>query len=75
MSQIWKEIAFKNHGVDVNYLQFWVAVFQVLVGFLIAPLNSLTILGTQRIPLNKIPSLISSGAACVLLGRNSITEV
>lgn len=75
LSQIWKEIAFKDRELDVNYMQYWVAVFQVIVGFVIAPLNALPILGPQRIGLDKMPSMITGGSSCLFMGKNSIVEV
>lgn len=75
MSQIWKEIAFKDRELDVNYMQYWVAVFQVIVGFAIAPLNALPFLGSQRVSLNNMVSMMTGGSACLFLGKNSIVEV
>ena len=70
-STIYKEIAFNDVELDVNYLQFWVAVWQFVFGFLLIPLNTLSFLGSQQISWSELPNTLENGFKC-LLGINTI---
>lgn len=72
MSSVYKEIAF-TEDLDVNYLQAWVALWQVIFGFVLAPVNSLKFLGSNAMPLDQIPNALLNGGKC-MVGINSIVE-
>lgn len=71
LSSVYKEVTFNNIDIDVNYLQAWVAIWQVLVGFILLPLNTLKILGKDAIQFKDIPKQILRGFMC-LIGYNQI---
>ncbi|KAL5368370.1 transporter [Cryptosporidium parvum] len=74
-SSVYKDLSFREYSsLNENYLQFCVAATQVIIGFILVPINSLSILGPQKIEMNQIPSLLFDGANCLFLKRNSITE-
>ncbi|CEM02178.1 unnamed protein product [Vitrella brassicaformis CCMP3155] len=73
LSSVYKEVAFRDVDLDVNLLQYWVAAFQLLIGFLLVPINTLPMLGEQRIEWVQIPAAFANGAKC-LVGINTITE-
>lgn len=103
ISQIYKEVAFNDRELNVNYMQvcpsmapalilcsqYCVAIYQVAIGLLTAPLNALPFLGprefpnsihsimisSERIPLDGMSSMVTNGSACLFLARNSIVEV
>lgn len=70
-STIYKEIAFKDVELDVNYVQFWVALWQFLFGFLMIPLNTLPFLGSIRLTWDELPYNLWNGVKC-LGGYNTI---
>lgn len=72
-SSIYKEMAFGEVDIDVNYLQAWVALFQCFVGIFLMPLNSFKLLGENYVPLSRLPSTLWSGTLC-MLGVDTITE-
>jgi drug/metabolite transporter (DMT)-like permease len=72
MSSVYKEIAF-TEDMDVNLLQAWVALWQVLFGFALAPVNALKFLGNNAMPLDQIPDAMWNGMRC-LTGVNSIVS-
>eukprot|EP00923_Selenidium_pygospionis_P059899 GHVN01105441.1.p1 GENE.GHVN01105441.1~~GHVN01105441.1.p1 ORF type:complete len:588 (-),score=44.69 GHVN01105441.1:13-1776(-) len=74
LSTVYKETAFRSTPLDVNFLQFWVAVFQLAGGFAVAPLNSLKLLGSQRRSLRECGKTLITGSKCLFLGINTITE-
>jgi len=69
VSSVYKEVAFKGVDMDVNYLQAWVVWWQLLFGFALIPLNTLSILGRDRITWGELPSAFMNGLWC-LLGYN-----
>ncbi|KAJ1609243.1 transporter [Cryptosporidium canis] len=74
-SSVYKDLSFRKYSsLNENYLQFYVAATQVIIGFLLVPINSLSILGPMKIEMNQIPSLLFNGAKCLFFKRNSITE-
>jgi drug/metabolite transporter (DMT)-like permease len=74
LSSVYKELAFRDSDADipVNYLQAWVALFQLLIGLMLIPLNTLSFLGDQAITWEQLPQTLGNGAKC-LVGINSIT--
>ncbi|XXQ29777.1 EamA domain-containing protein [Plasmodiophora brassicae] len=70
-SSVFKEIAFDDAELDVNYLQYWVAVWQVAFGLVVAPVNSVKLLGPAAVPLQDIPMAIWNGAKC-MCGVNTV---
>jgi len=73
-SMVFKEIAFRGFDgdLDVNVLQFWVAVFQVAVNFLGMPIYSLKILGAQQVPLQEMGSLARGGSMCLFFAEDQV---
>lgn len=59
--------------LDVNYLQFYVAVYQFFLGLILAPVNSLPFLQDAYIPIDQLHLSISNGGKC-LVGINSIVN-
>lgn len=74
LSSVYKEVAFSDVDLDVNYLQGWVALFQLLVGFFIVPLNTLSILGSQRITWSQMPAVLINGSKCLFTRTNCVVE-
>eukprot|EP00434_Breviolum_minutum_P017478 symbB.v1.2.015427.t1/scaffold1143.1/size142617/2 len=76
VSTVFKEIAFRGYDgdLDVNVLQFWVAVFQVAVNFLCMPVYSLQMLGTQQVPLEEMPNIAVGGSKCLFIGQDQVVE-
>lgn len=72
-STIYKEIAFNDIELDVNYLQYWVAVWQFLFGFLLIPLNTFSFLGPNQMTWSELPYAIWNGMKC-LGGYNTIVS-
>eukprot|EP00915_Cephaloidophora_sp_WS-2016_P002594 GHVH01003480.1.p1 GENE.GHVH01003480.1~~GHVH01003480.1.p1 ORF type:complete len:652 (+),score=64.60 GHVH01003480.1:399-2354(+) len=73
-SALYKELAFNDVEMNVNYMQFWVALWQFIVGFLLTPMQSLPLLGPQRVPLSEMPRSMKDGLLCLVAGRNSIID-
>jgi len=73
MSSIYKEKAFTDIDIDVNFLQAWVALWQTIFGILLIPLNTLSILGPNHLPWNELFSALVNGAKC-MMGVNSVVE-
>jgi drug/metabolite transporter (DMT)-like permease len=71
MSGVYKEIAFNDADIDVNYLQAWVAISQLFIGFALIPLTTFKFLGANAMPWGSLLSAISNGAIC-LAGYNSV---
>jgi len=71
-SAVFKEVAFRDVEMNVNYMQFWVALWQFTIGFFLVPLQSLLILGPQTVPLARIGETFENGYFCLVFGRNSI---
>lgn len=71
-SSVYKEIAFTEE-MDVNYLQAWVAVWQVVFGLILCPINSLKFLGDNYMPISQIPNALVNGFKC-MAGINSIVN-
>mmetsp|Transcript_115247 Transcript_115247/g.264629 ORF Transcript_115247/g.264629 Transcript_115247/m.264629 type:complete len:464 (+) Transcript_115247:42-1433(+) len=73
LSSVYKEVAFRKAGnVDVNYLQFWVATFQVVATLLAMPIYNMPFLGPQRVPFDAMPSQLTGGTSCLFFGTNTI---
>ena len=66
VSSVYKEVAFNDVEMDVNFLQAWVALWQLLFGFVMIPLNTLSILGPDRIPFDEMGSSFMNGLWCLL---------
>eukprot|EP00003_Mantamonas_plastica_P001496 TRINITY_DN1104_c0_g1_i2.p1 TRINITY_DN1104_c0_g1~~TRINITY_DN1104_c0_g1_i2.p1 ORF type:complete len:291 (-),score=71.44 TRINITY_DN1104_c0_g1_i2:351-1223(-) len=70
LSSVYKEIAFKAQSMDVMYLNAWVALFQFLLGLVLAPVAA----PLQNMQLSEIPGNLWDGTKCFLLGINTITH-
>jgi drug/metabolite transporter (DMT)-like permease len=67
LSSVYKEYSFTNEKVDLFYLCQWVSVYQLLVGFLFAPLQVIPGFGTAKgVPLSQIPVDFMKGMWCYL---------
>jgi drug/metabolite transporter (DMT)-like permease len=67
LSSVFKEYAFTNEKVDLFYLCQWVSIYQLLVGFLFAPLQVIPGFGTAKgVPLEQIPVDFMKGLWCYL---------
>lgn len=74
-SSVYKDFSFRKYSsLNENYLQFYVAATQVIIGFFLVPINSLPLLGPLKIEMNQIPSLLFNGAKCLFLKKNSIAD-
>jgi drug/metabolite transporter (DMT)-like permease len=71
VSSVYKDVAFNNVEMEVNYLQAWVALWQLVFGFLLIPLNTLSLLGPDRIPYSEMGSAFMNGLWC-FLGYNHV---
>lgn len=75
-SAVYKDLVFSDEmqiKMDVNYLQAWVAVWQLGLGMLLIPLNTLSFLGATRVSWSQLlPSLVNGGKC--MAGINSITQ-
>ncbi|KAL8442372.1 hypothetical protein Emed_007311 [Eimeria media] len=71
LSYVVKEVAFRGVQMNTSFLQFWVALFQFFVGFVLLPLTSLPLLGSEVVPLNELWGRLVDGGRC-LFGVNSI---
>lgn len=76
LSSVYKEVAFRGHDgdLDVNLLQFWVASFQVVGNFLAMPIYTLSLLGTQRVPLNAMLGQTVRGSQCLFGEEDSLAR-
>ncbi|KAF7456865.1 transmembrane protein [Cryptosporidium felis] len=73
-SSVYKDLSFRKYSsLNENYLQFWVATTQVIIGFFLVPINSLSVLGPLKIEMNQVPLLLVRGAKCLFWGVNSVT--
>jgi len=66
MSSVYKELAFRNEKIDVLYLTQWVSIFQLLIGFLLAPLQALPGFGTPGTGFPNVPYQLKEGVWCFL---------
>lgn len=73
LSAIYKEKLFTNIDLEVNYLQAWVAVWQLLFGFAMIPLNTFKFLGDNYMPYSQLPHALIDGAMC-FFGHNTVVE-
>lgn len=73
-SQVYKEIAFRDVELNVNYMQYWVGFYQTFWTALLAPVNALPFLGTQRIPLARQLSMVRDGSACLFQQKDTIVN-
>ena len=62
-----------SHVCSPVIQQAWVALFQFLLGLLLAPLNALPFLDDAYVPFSSIPSTLANGGRC-LAGINSIVN-
>lgn len=76
LSSCFKEVAFRGFegDLDVNVLQFWVAVFQTIVTLMTMPIYTLSILGAQQVPLKEMSSQMLIGARCLFLRENFVVS-
>lgn len=72
VSSVYKEVAFNDVEMDVNFLQAWVALWQLIFGFVLIPLNTMSILGADRIEYSEMSSAFMNGLWC-FLGYNHIS--
>jgi len=74
LSSVFKEVAFKGFDgdLDVNVLQFWVALYQFVVNFLAMPIYAMSFLGPQQVPLQEMPDLSIGGSRCLFLLEDQI---
>ncbi|CDJ42484.1 hypothetical protein, conserved [Eimeria tenella] len=71
LSYVVKEIAFRGVQMNTSFLQFWVALFQFFVGFVLLPLTSLPLLGKEVVPLGELWNRLLDGGKC-LIGTDTI---
>jgi len=71
MSSIYKEFVFKSYDIDVNYLQYWVSLWQAIFGILMIPLNTLPMLGPNALKWDQLQYSLVNGAKC-LAGINTV---
>lgn len=72
LSYVVKEIAFRGVQMNTSFLQFWVALFQFFIGFVLLPLTSLPVLGNEVVPLSQLMPRFLNGGNC-LFGVDSIS--
>ncbi|EEA08371.1 uncharacterized protein CMU_021340 [Cryptosporidium muris RN66] len=73
-SSVYKDMTFREtSSLNEHYLQFNVALAQVIIGFFLAPINSIPILGPLKIEITEIPSLLGQGLRCLFLKQNIVT--
>lgn len=66
-SYVYKEHAFKNLAVNVIYLTQWVSIYQLLIGFLVAPIQFIPGMGSESgMSLQGILESFYSGFMCYL---------
>jgi drug/metabolite transporter (DMT)-like permease len=75
-SQCYKEVAFRgaDGDLDVNVLQFWVVVFQMMMNFAALPVYSLPMLGPQQVPMADMWEETKNGASCLFLMQDHVVE-
>jgi len=73
MSSVYKEVAFKDADIDVNYLQAWVALWQGIFVIFLIPLNTLKFLGDNYMSWSQLPDALVNGVKC-LGGANSVVD-
>ncbi|KAJ8907355.1 hypothetical protein NDN08_007469 [Rhodosorus marinus] len=65
LSSVYKEVAFKDtENLDIYYTQLWIAVYQLLMGFVVLPVNALPLLGPVRLPLSQLGAALKGGFNC-----------
>ena len=70
-SYVFKEYGFKNLSVNVIYLTFWVAIYQLFIGFLMFPLQLLPGMGSANgMSISTIISDFYNGFICFLQLNN-----
>eukprot|EP00429_Kryptoperidinium_foliaceum_P062615 CAMPEP_0176075630 /NCGR_PEP_ID=MMETSP0120_2-20121206/37802_1 /TAXON_ID=160619 /ORGANISM="Kryptoperidinium foliaceum, Strain CCMP 1326" /LENGTH=480 /DNA_ID=CAMNT_0017409337 /DNA_START=58 /DNA_END=1497 /DNA_ORIENTATION=+ len=74
LSSVFKEVAFKGFDgdLDVNVLQFWVALFQFVTNFIAMPIYTLPVLGPQQVPMSHMPALITGGTRCLFFLEDQV---
>lgn len=66
-SCVYKEYGFRNLSIHVIYLTQWVSVYQLLIGFVLAPLQMLPGMGSQDgLNMNEILSGFTNGYDCFM---------
>ncbi|OEH78385.1 drug metabolite transporter superfamily related protein [Cyclospora cayetanensis] len=65
LSYVVKEIAFRGVQMNTSFLQFWVALFQFFVGFILLPVTSLPLLGREVVPLAELWTRLINGGKCL----------
>jgi len=76
LSSVFKEVAFRGYegDLDVNVLQFWVAIFQTFMTIATLPLYTLPMLGAQQVPIAEMSSDLMIGARCLFLREDYVVE-
>lgn len=75
LSSVYKEVAFRGFDdLDVNVLQFWVAVFQTFMTFVTMPIYTLKILGASQIPMSEMGAQLVLGARCMFFFEDSVVD-
>jgi hypothetical protein len=73
MAAVYKQVAFAEISLNPFYLQCWVNFFNVVVQFVLLPLNCLSVFGPAHVAFADLGTVLSNGAACLLWGHNTIT--
>eukprot|EP00929_Paragymnodinium_shiwhaense_P036516 TRINITY_DN19563_c0_g1_i2.p1 TRINITY_DN19563_c0_g1~~TRINITY_DN19563_c0_g1_i2.p1 ORF type:complete len:520 (-),score=89.07 TRINITY_DN19563_c0_g1_i2:506-2065(-) len=74
LSTVFKEVAFTGYDgdLDVNVLQFWVALFQTVTNFVCMPVYTLDLLGPQQMLFSEMIGSIWGGSRCLFLQENQV---
>jgi len=66
ISSVYKEMSFRNEKIDVLYLTQWVSIFQLFVGFLLAPLQRIPGFGSLKSDTPDVWTQMTRGTDCWL---------
>eukprot|EP01104_Vermistella_antarctica_P015975 TRINITY_DN5354_c0_g1_i1.p1 TRINITY_DN5354_c0_g1~~TRINITY_DN5354_c0_g1_i1.p1 ORF type:complete len:520 (+),score=90.27 TRINITY_DN5354_c0_g1_i1:296-1855(+) len=72
VSGVYKEIAFKGADLDVNYVNAWVATFQLMIGIMLMWVNVLPKFGGYT--WSELPSALIDGGNCLFFEHNTIVS-
>eukprot|EP00735_Rhodelphis_limneticus_P015197 TRINITY_DN937_c0_g1::TRINITY_DN937_c0_g1_i1::g.16154::m.16154 TRINITY_DN937_c0_g1::TRINITY_DN937_c0_g1_i1::g.16154 ORF type:complete len:425 (-),score=113.75,sp/Q9GSB0/CRTP1_DICDI/37.16/2e-73,CRT-like/PF08627.5/8.9e-14,CRT-like/PF08627.5/8.3e+03,DUF914/PF06027.7/5.3e-07,DUF914/PF06027.7/11,EamA/PF00892.15/2.9e+02,EamA/PF00892.15/2.7e-05,EamA/PF00892.15/4.2e+03,EamA/PF00892.15/4.3e+03,EmrE/PF13536.1/5.1e+03,EmrE/PF13536.1/3e-05,EmrE/PF13536.1/2.9e+03,EmrE/PF13536.1/4.1e+02,UAA/PF08449.6/31,UAA/P len=70
LSSVYKEIAFTDSDLNIYYLQFWVAVWQLAFGLPLAFINTIPLPDQPTKDVSELPGELWDGARC-LAGYNT----
>lgn len=72
LSSVYKEASFRRRKLDVLFLTQWVSIYQLAIGFLLAPLQCLPGFGGPHgVPLSEQPALFAQGLRLWLSSRTA----